>query len=226
MNTGFLKLTLDFAQIGIFKKRPTALLLLLLIAKRAKRSNDHPDKELEIGESWIGDWAYYCHSERCYRTDKKWLEKYQIVTTKVTSKGTTAKIVGTSYVDINPEKVTSKVTDKRRTSDGQVTTNKIEKIEKTEKNIYMQQDTSSELKRIIEDIDKSQHIRTEHQYLGLELHAQLKAPQDKKGELIRIVRDYPRNKVDQARSFAADYSGTAPKWKMFFWKLNILMKNK
>lgn len=220
MNTGFLKLTLDFAEIGIFKKRPTALLLLLLIAKRAKRSNDHPDKELEIGESWIGDWAYYCHSERCYRTDKKWLEKYQIVTTKVTSKGTTAKIVGTSYVDINPEKVTSKVTDKRRTSDDK------QDREDREDNIYMQQDTSSELKKIIEDIDKSQHIRTEHQYLGLELHAQLNAPQDKKGELIRIVRDYPRDKVDQARSFAADYSGTAPKWKMFFWKLNILMKDK
>lgn len=130
MNTGFLKLTIDFDQIGIFKKRPTALLLLLLIAKRAKRSNNHPDKDLEIGESWIGDWACYCTSERCYRTDKKWLEKYQIVTIKVTTKGTIAKIVGTSYVDINSEKVTDKVTDKRRTSDGQVTTNKIEKIEK------------------------------------------------------------------------------------------------
>ena len=46
-----------------------------------------------------------------------------------------------------------------------------------------------------------------------------RAPKEKKGEFIRIVRDFPKSVVDEAYSFAKDYPVQTIKWKMFFKKL-------
>lgn len=136
MNNGFLKVTASEEFLKwIAMKRPTAFLLLLLIAKRAKRKLDHPDPDLEMGEAYIGDWKSYCHSERCYRSDKLLLEKLKKVTFRPTNRGTIARIVTSDIIDINEEKVTTKMTDKRRAGDEQVTTNKIYKNNKRERGI-------------------------------------------------------------------------------------------
>lgn len=120
----FLKYTVDETETLLFLKRPTALILLTIIAQRAKRTEDHPDKTLQVGEAFVGDWKNYCKTERCYRTDKKFLEKHQKATFISTNKGTIARIISTRPFDINGEKVTDKLTDNRRASDEQVTTNK------------------------------------------------------------------------------------------------------
>lgn len=137
MSINFAKLVAtDFALSWISRERPTAFCLLSIVAIRAKRSDDHPDKTLEVGEAFIGDWKNYCVSERCYRTDKDFLKKHKILTYKTTSKGTIAKIVSSDFFEIGEIKTTGKVTDKRRASDEQATTNK--KIRREEdKNIYI-----------------------------------------------------------------------------------------
>lgn len=121
---GFIQVTRDEEETKLFSLRPTALLLLIIIAQRAKWSDDLPNKELSLGEAYIGDWKSYCNSERCYRTDKDFLKKHQKATFRTTNRGTIARIVSTSFLNIYPEKATGKVTDKRRASDEQATTNK------------------------------------------------------------------------------------------------------
>lgn len=85
----------------IAQKRLSALALLLLIAKRAKRSNDHPDKSLELGEAYIGDYETYGVTEQVYRSDKAFLKSTGQVTFRTTNKGTIAKIICNDLIDIN-----------------------------------------------------------------------------------------------------------------------------
>ena len=120
----------------LVKRRPTAFVLLTLIAKRARRTDTSNFDDLEIGEALIGDYETYGSTERKYRTDKDYLEKYHFSTFRSTSRGTVAKLVDTSIFDPNFEISTNKLTGDRRTSDEQATTNKNEKKEKNEKNIY------------------------------------------------------------------------------------------
>jgi hypothetical protein len=126
----FLQTSKNIDEIILFSKRPTALLLLWIIALRAKRTMKHPDKSLQIGEALIGDWQIYTKSQRRYRTDKKWLETVGKTTFKATSRGTIAQIISTSPFNINEEKTTNKVTARRQASDEQVTTNNNENNEK------------------------------------------------------------------------------------------------
>lgn len=135
MNSGFIQTTRNQDETLLFSKRPTALLLLLLIAQRAKRTEDHPDKELQVGEAYIGDWETYCSGRQIYRTDVKFLEKHQKLTTRTTNRGTIARIVTTSPFNINEEKVTLKLTNSQPSANHQLTTNKKDKNEKNE-NIY------------------------------------------------------------------------------------------
>ena len=67
-------------------------------------------------------------------------------------------------------------------------------------------------------------IQHDYQYLGLEVYEKLNAPPNKKGECIRIARDYAEL-VQRCLSFALDYPNPALKWKMFLWKLSELRKN-
>lgn len=108
----------------IIRKRPTAFLLLTLVAKRAKRSGSYPDKYLEIGEAEIGDYKTYGVTEQVYRSDKKFLEINGQITTRTTSKGTIAKLISNAVFDINEDKLTDKLTGNQRATNEQLTTNK------------------------------------------------------------------------------------------------------
>jgi hypothetical protein len=131
MNGDFIK-TARNSQLAdfIIRKRPTAFVLLYLIAKRAKRTNDHPDKSLEIGEAEIGDYESYGVTRQVYRTDLEWLVTNQLVTTKSTNKGTIVKLVNYEVFDINAEQPTTKLTRNQPTTNQQLTTNKNDKNEK------------------------------------------------------------------------------------------------
>lgn len=106
----------------IIKERPTAFLLLILIARRAKRTLNHIDKSLEIGEAKIGDYESYGATEQIYRSDKEFLISNGLITTKTTNKGTIAKLISSDIFDIQEEKIT----DKLSKINGQLTTNNIE----------------------------------------------------------------------------------------------------
>lgn len=114
----------------LIKERPTAFVLLSLVASRAKTSNDHPEFRLEVGEAYLGDYKNYGVTERIYRTDKSFLENANFVTTRTTNKGTIIKIVSSSifelYAKTKDDPVDRQETDKRR----------LTKNEKNEKNIY------------------------------------------------------------------------------------------
>ena len=85
----------------LIKRRHTAFILLALIAQRSKRSNDSNFNDLEIGECYIGDFKTYGVTEKIYRNDKLFLEKYHFAAFKRASKGTIAKLLDKSIFDIN-----------------------------------------------------------------------------------------------------------------------------
>lgn len=104
--------------------RPTALVLLRIYLNRAKNTEDRGNPDLEVGEAYLGDWKMYTKSEQIYRTDKSYLEKYKILTYRATNRGTIARLVDTSFFDVEWKKSTDKSTDKPRASHEQATTNK------------------------------------------------------------------------------------------------------
>ncbi len=115
---------------ALIKHRPTAFVLLTLIAKRARRTSDVIIDNLEIGEALIGDYETYGVTEQVYRSDKIFLKKFNFATFRSTNKGTVAKITATSIFDINAEELTHKPTGDHRTTNEQLTTNKNTKNDK------------------------------------------------------------------------------------------------
>lgn len=78
---------------------------------------------------------------------------------------------------------------------------------------------------IIDDILNETHpTLKDYQYLGLEIYEKTGAPANKKGECIRLAREYP-HLINKSLSFCLDYPNRGLKWKMFVWKLNELRKN-
>jgi hypothetical protein len=108
-------------------KRPTAFLLLYIIANRARRTNDSKFDDLKVGEALIGDYLSYGATEQIYRSDKDFLERYKFATFRATSKGTIAKLIDTSIFNINPEPANDQpneqLTNNQRTTNEQLTTN-------------------------------------------------------------------------------------------------------
>jgi len=85
-------------------KFPYAFTLLSVIALRARRTakDDGPNiHNLNPGEALIGDYLNYGMSEQNYRTAKKQLEEFGLVTIQATNKGTIATICTTEVYDIN-----------------------------------------------------------------------------------------------------------------------------
>lgn len=109
----------SFEAMDILRRRPTAFALLYLIAQRAKRSEDHPNKNLEVGEAFIGDYESYGVTEQIYRDDKAFLTENGQITSKGTNRGTIAKIVSSTVFCINEKKGT----DEKKKENGQRTTN-------------------------------------------------------------------------------------------------------
>lgn len=99
------------------------------------------------------------------------------------------------------------------------------------KKIYIKEDNKKNavppkgdiVENLLKEGEKS-GIQSDWQYLALELIDKLKVPKEKRSECFRIIKNYPRNHVTTAVSFASDYPKPLLKWKMFLWKLNKLVK--
>lgn len=129
----FVKLYEDSVEFKeLIRRRPTSFVLLALIATRARKvSSDIPDAT-KIGEAFIGDYKEYGATLQSYRTDKKYLEKFKIVTFKTTNRGTVAKIVDTSIFDISRVSPTSELTDQQQSNNIRLTTKQEVRGEKEE----------------------------------------------------------------------------------------------
>jgi len=99
-------------------KNPNAFTLLTLIALRAWRSEGFNINGLSPGEALIGDYESCGLTEQKYRTAKKNLEKWKFITTKVTTRGTIAKLLDTRVYDVNffkgNEQGNEQITNKQR----------------------------------------------------------------------------------------------------------------
>lgn len=102
---GFIKFNRNSSKyFRMLEERPTAFLLLSLIANRARRTNEKDLMiDLEIGEALIGDFFAYGVTRAVYRTDKEYLIKNGfILTTKADRRGTIVKLIDSDIFDINP----------------------------------------------------------------------------------------------------------------------------
>jgi hypothetical protein len=115
----------------LLHKYPATNHLMSVIAYRARRT-DHPFNGLKAGQAYVGDYKDIGLTERQYRTAKARLEKCGLCVFKGTNKGTIATITNTKVYDINENMKDGQETDKRRTRDGQKTTNKECKNERME----------------------------------------------------------------------------------------------
>lgn len=112
---------------------PDALLLLLIIASRA-RLTPCPIRGLEIGEAFLGDFKKAGMTESRYRTALTKLNKLGFITSQGTNRGTIAKLVKPTIVD--PLSVLTNgqdyepVADKYRATNDQLTTKNNGKKEK------------------------------------------------------------------------------------------------
>jgi len=108
-------------------QKPDCFALLTQIALRAKRSDDFNLHNLQIGESFIGDYQRAGLTEQRYRTAKNNLSKWGFATFRATNKGTVATLVNStifSYSKIpNNGQADSPATDEQRSSNGPTTTN-------------------------------------------------------------------------------------------------------
>ena len=114
--------------LELIRANPNAFVLAFVIAFRARYRRGFNADGLELGEAMLGDFESYGMSERQYRTAKQQLSKWRFATFKTTNKGTLGKLMDTRLFD--PLNISadgqndSQPTGKRRTTDGQPTTNK------------------------------------------------------------------------------------------------------
>ncbi len=141
---GFIKFIRESKEFDMLVlRRPSAFVLLSIIAKRAKRSNDHPYPELEMGEALIGDHETYGVTRQIYRTDKEFLEKFKFSTFKTTNRGTIAKLINSSVFDINIDgSQPAKQPVNQPSANHQPTTNKNDKNVKRENNNILEDNTT------------------------------------------------------------------------------------
>lgn len=151
--TGYVKLMRTQLVFELLRTRPTAFLLLTLIALRTKRTDGLVFDDLIIGEALIGDYYRYRTTEQRYRSDKRFLEKYKLATFKPTTKGTRARLASTDIFDVNIQQSTDGETGKRRKGNENPTTNNNDKNEKKNVRKYSFSQTSEKRKSnpILED---------------------------------------------------------------------------
>ncbi len=82
------------------ESEPIANHVLSVIARRARRT-PHPYNGLETNECHMGDYEKLGISRQQYRSAMDKLEKWGLVTTKATNKGTVATLANTDVYDIN-----------------------------------------------------------------------------------------------------------------------------
>lgn len=150
MTERFLKLILSAELDYLQENHPNAFLLLILIAKRARRYDGNPD-ELVIGEAYIGDYEKAGIATRQqYRTalDVLTMRSHiikvetcrtrQKSTTGSTTKGTKVKILRSDVCDINPE-YNNHLINHRATTDQPPTNHEQERTRKNKKEKKEQQ---------------------------------------------------------------------------------------
>ena len=100
----------------LIKKRPSAFVLLSLIANRARRTDEEGLKiKLDIAEALVGDHDSYKASESVYRTDIKFLVKHGLILkTRADRRGTVVKLVDTDIFDICPQQINQELTTNKR----------------------------------------------------------------------------------------------------------------
>ena len=84
----------------ILKRNSQVLILLYVIAQRARyKSGINPDG-LELGEAMLGDHAAYGMTEQQYRTAKRHAQKWGLARFRSTSRGTIGKLTGAAIFDV------------------------------------------------------------------------------------------------------------------------------
>lgn len=134
---GFIKLMRHEDVERLITQKPHAFRLLTIIAWRARRSGETCKwTNLECGQAFIGDYKSCGFTEATYRSAKRQLAELNFATFKGTNKGTTATLSCSTIYDINPEARNElgndQKTDKKRSKNGQATTNKNVKKEKND----------------------------------------------------------------------------------------------
>lgn len=129
---GWFKATRSLDALELIAHNSDAFILAYVIAFRACYRTGFNRHNLQLGQAFIGDFRAYGMTERRYRTAKQTLATHRFATFKPTTKGTIATLTDTRLFEVLPladdEQTDGRATDKRRTSDGQATTN-IEHIE-------------------------------------------------------------------------------------------------
>ena len=120
MEVPFIQMMRTPETLEIFK-HPKTFILLAQIAYRARRTNSIIDG-LEPGEALIGDHGSIGLSQQEYRTAKKNLVNWKIITTRTTNKGTIARLINSSIFNINCEPVNNP--DNKSLTTGQQASNK------------------------------------------------------------------------------------------------------
>lgn len=100
MSEGFVKL-LRGDVWDTLEKHPDELHLLLVIAKRARRTKTTVPIDLHPGQALIGDWKNYGFSEQTYRRCKSNTLKWGYATYKPTPYGTIATLLCSELFDLN-----------------------------------------------------------------------------------------------------------------------------
>lgn len=117
---------------------------------------------------------------------------------------------------------TNQLTNNQQTTNKQLTTTK---EAKNVKNVRTMQESSQGDAQVEKLLSERTGVAYEYQDAGLSVWQELKAPEDKKPEFIRVFKN-ERGVAESAFRFAADYPDARLKWKMFFWKYNQLLKVK
>lgn len=100
MNEGFIKLRRGHATLTLLRDLK-AMGLLMLIALRAKRTDDLNIHGLEIGQALVGDHEACGLTKQEYRSAKVRLRRYGLADFKATPRGTTAILLDQRIYDIN-----------------------------------------------------------------------------------------------------------------------------
>lgn len=123
IDRGWFKAVRSQDALELIKSDPFAFVLAYIIATRANWHDGFNHHNLSFGQAFIGDFESYGMSERNYRTAKQHLSKYGFATFKATNKGTIAKLIDTRLFDVVMLKGDGQNADRRRTGDGQATSN-------------------------------------------------------------------------------------------------------
>ena len=112
----------------LLQANKNAFILLWVVASRAYRGSSGNPRNLRVGQALLGDHSSYGMSRAQYRAAIKSLKRMGYLTTKTTSKGTTATLINTSIFDPNLETqnraATTKTTNKPYKKRPYLTTNK------------------------------------------------------------------------------------------------------